>query len=340
MNTRACRLAAGLLLGVLAVVAGCSSDDGSKSPRPQAASQAPEKALAKGTCWDDEHLPDALGEDDFDKWVEKYAGGDKALGDSMLDDAAFSKEIDCAKPHSLELFNVVELDRQLTARVKNYADLLDKKSALYRKVRDQVNDRCFAGSPYGKAQRKGGGLPVQLSPSLNVDGGLHVAWDPFPADLWAKGQRKFVCTFQQDDPGTLLFSDVTTRKVPVGARVCVNTPGRYVPCSGKHDAEQIALMPLNTAIERGQINARKALRKGQDGPYVALSDAEYAKVDKICQNLLSAVSTVKGGVVGRAFPGSVKQWPSETGDYVTSCYALKDVSEPPPPIKGTVFNKG
>ena len=152
--------------------------------------------------------------------MEKYAGGDAELGDSMRDDAAFTKEIDCAKPHSLELYNVVAVTPQLTAKVTEYADLLDQKSALYRKVRDQVNDRCMAGSPYGKAQRKAGGLPVQLGPSLNVDGGLHVAWDPFPADLWAKGQQKFVCTFEQDQPGTLRFADVTTRKVPVrGARV-------------------------------------------------------------------------------------------------------------------------
>ena len=52
------------------------------------------------------------GEGGFDKWVEKYAGGDATLGDSMRDDAAFSKEIDCAEPHSLELYNVVELSRR------------------------------------------------------------------------------------------------------------------------------------------------------------------------------------------------------------------------------------
>jgi hypothetical protein len=36
----------------------------------------------------------------------------------------------------------------------------------------------------------------------------------------------------------------------------------------------------------------------------------------------------------------VKQWPTESGDYVASCFALDDVSDPPPPIKGTVFDKG
>ena len=222
----------------------------------------PKKELVKGTCWDNDQLPDALDEEAFDDWVEKYAGGDADLGDSMRDDAAFSKEIDCTKPHSLELYNVVALTPQLTAKITEYADLLDQKSALYRKVRDQVNDRCLAGSAYGRAQRKAGGLPVQLAPAINVDSGFNDAWDPFPADLWEKGQKKFVCTFEQDRPGTLPFADFTTRKAPVKARVCVNTPRKYVPCSGKHNAEQIAGMALNTAIEKGQINARKAVRKG------------------------------------------------------------------------------
>ena len=53
---------------------------------------------------------------------------------------------------------------------------------------------------------------MQLGPSLNPRSGLHVAWDPFPADLWAEGQKKFVCTFEQDRPGTLAFADLTTRR--------------------------------------------------------------------------------------------------------------------------------
>ena len=196
----------------------------------------------------------------------------------------------------------------------------------------------MAGSPYGQAQRKAGGMPVQLGPSLNVNGGLHVAWDPFPADLWAKGQQKFVCTFEQDQPGTLRFADVTTSKVPITARVCLNTPGTYLPCSRRHQAEDIGEMILNTAIENGQINGKKAVRTGAQGTYVALSDAEYAKLDKVCQTLLHSVSTTKGGVVGRAYPGSASQWPSDSGAYVASCFALKPF-EPPPPIKGTVFNR-
>ena len=196
----------------------------------------------------------------------------------------------------------------------------------------------MAGSPYGQAQRKAGGLPVQLGPSLNVNGGLHVAWDPFPADLWAKGQKKFVCTFEQDQPGTLRFADLTTSKVPITARVCLNTPGTYLPCSRRHQAEDIGEMILNTAIEKGQINGKKAVRTGARGAYVALSDAEYAKLDKVCQTLLDSVSTTKGGVAGRAYPGSASQWPTDSGAYLASCFALKPF-EPPPPIKGTVFNR-
>ena len=75
---------------------------------------------------------------------------------------------------------------------------------------------------------------------------------------------------------------------------------------GKHNAEQIAGMTLNTAIQKGQINARKAVRKGTSGKYVAPSDAEYVKLDKVCQTFLNSVSTKKGGVVGKAYPGSVQ----------------------------------
>ena len=328
-----------LLILLLGILAGCAGD-GPKSPQRPAAAEASGKPLTKGTCWDDTQLPEALGADAFDAWVKKYAAGDAALADSMRDDASFSKKMECTEPHSLELYNVVELEPALTAKVAQYADLLDQKSALYRSVRDQVNHRCLAGSAYGLAQQRGGGIPVQLGPSLNTGAGLHVAWDPFPADLWAKGEKKFVCTFQQDEPGTLRFADLTTRKVPVATRVCLNTPGRYVPCSGKHQAEDIAEMILNTAIEKGQVNGRRAVRKGPKGAYVALSDAEYARLDKICATLLSQVSTVRGGVEARAYPGWVSQWPTDNGAYVASCFALNPAKEPPPPMRGTVFNKG
>src|SRR5687767_13622311 len=108
MTTRASRLVLGVLLSVLVgVLAGCGGDDSPESPRAKATADAPEKELVAGTCWDNDQLPDVLDEDAFDAWVEKYAGGDADLGDSMRDDAAFSKKIDCSKPHSLELYNVV-----------------------------------------------------------------------------------------------------------------------------------------------------------------------------------------------------------------------------------------
>ena len=183
--------AARLVLAVVllaATLSGCGGDDTPKSPRAGAATKAPAKALTAGTCWDDTQLPDALGKKAFDQWVEKYAGGDAGLGESMRDDAAFSAPIACSEPHSLELHDVVSLTPALTRRVTKYADLLDEKTSLYRKIRDQVSESCLARSPYGQAQRKAGGGEVQLSPWLSAASGLHVAWDPFPADLWEKGQ--------------------------------------------------------------------------------------------------------------------------------------------------------
>lgn len=329
-----------LLLAVLVLTAlsGCGGGATPKSPRADSPTTAPAKVLSKGTCWDDTQLPDALGTSAFDAWVEKYAGGDARLGEAMRDDAAFSQRVDCSAPHALELHDVVSLSPALERRVTRYADLLDQGSALYRKVRDQVSERCLASSPYGRAQRGKGGVDVQLGPWLSEASGLHVAWDPFPADLWEQGQRKFVCTFEQEKPGTLRFADVTTRKVPAAARVCLNTPRSYRPCSGPHQAEVIAEMTLNAAVAKGQVLGRKAVRTGADGPYVALSESQYSKLDKVCQRLFTMVSTVRGGVLGRAYPGTASQWPTTSGDYVASCFALKPY-EPPPMIRGTVFNR-
>ena len=321
-------------------LAACGGQSAPQTRAPEASSDATPTAApapAKGTCWDDQQLPAVLGEEGFAAWVEKYAGGDPKSAESLSDDAAFTEPIDCTSPHSLEVYNLVELSPKLTTEIKSYADLLDPDSALYRKVRDEVNDRCAAGSAYGRAQAKAK-LPVQLGPSLNPEAGLHVAWDPVPADLWAKGQKAFVCTFEQDKPGTIAYADLVTKKVPIAARVCLNTPGKKVPCAEKHQAEDIGGMILNTAIARKQINGAKAVRKGPDGKYVALSDKEYAKLDKVCQNLLDQVSDVKGDVEARAYPGSVSQWPTDGGVYVATCFALKPF-EPPPPVKGTVFDK-
>lgn len=332
------------VVGLLAVVmlllttSGCGGDD--MAPKRRSTADAPVRTLTAGTCWGAEQLPEALGAEGFDAWVEKYAGGDSARGDSMRDDAAFAKEIGCAEPHSLELYDVVEVAPALTDQVRDYADLLDQKSQLYRRIRDQVNDRCMADTPYGQAQRKAGGLPVQLGPSLNVDSGLRLAWDPFPADLWAKGQHKFVCTFEQDQPGTLRVADLTTRKVPITARVCLNTPAKYVSCSGRHQAEDIAEMILNTAIEKGQINAKRAVRKGTSGAYIALSEPEYAKLDRICQTLLESVSRGTARIKAQVYPGAASQWPTDKGVYLASCFAVEPVSEPLPFLPGgTVYNR-
>ena len=343
MSTRASGRSVAVFLCVVlpmlaSVLVACSSDDGARSAAPESPSATPAKALTKGTCWSDQRLADALGSKRFDQWVQKYAEGDAALGKSMRDDAAFSKQLACTEPHALELYDVVDLAPALAAQVKQYADLLDQRTPLYRKVRDQVNQRCLAGSPYGRAQRKAGGPPVQLGPALNTAGGLHVAWDPFPADRWTAGEKKFGCLFEQDEPDTLLFVDLTTAKVPVGSRVCLDIPRTYVSCDGRHQAEDIAEMVLNTAIEKGRINGRKAVRKGAEGPYVALSDAEYARLDKVCATFLSSVSKLKAGIEARAYPGAVSQWPTKSGAYVASCFALKP-SEPPTPTTGTVFDK-
>src|SRR6478735_9364631 len=94
-TTRA--LLACLTTVVLVALTGCSDADSSeKSPSASTSAAAkPVTALSKGTCWGAEQLPEALGAKGFQAWVDKYAGGDKKLGASMRDDAAFSTPIAC-----------------------------------------------------------------------------------------------------------------------------------------------------------------------------------------------------------------------------------------------------
>lgn len=331
-------LLAALLLAL--VLSGCSG--GSETPEATEPAPEPPRQLAAGTCWTDTQLPAALGEEGFAALVEEHAGDDPerrdARAEAMRDDAAFTEEVDCAEPHALELYAVVGLPRSLDRRISSYADLLDQDSALHGLVRDAVNQRCLADSAWGRAERKAGAPRVQLGPALAEDGGYALAWDPFPAEMWEDGQRRFVCTFEQEEPGTVMFADLRTDRLPQRARVCLDVPGTTVPCGRPHQAEEIGEMILNAAVAGGAIDARRAVREGDDGRYVALSEREYARLDRACEVLYRAVSTGRPDVEAQAFPGSVDQWPNDEGVYVASCFALKPF-DPPPKFRGTVFDR-
>ena len=317
-------------------LSGCGGQQSLASPArdsPQAAPLSP--ALTAGTCWDDRQLGPAMGRQ-FTTWVARYARGDARLGRALADDAAFSRRLDCGEPHAIELYNVVEVPRAVLREVTSYADLLDHGTALYVRVRDAVNTACAEGSPYAAADRAVG-MPLQLGPSLDEDSGLRLAWDPFPPDRWARGEHRFVCTLEQDPAGTVRYADLPTRRLAESARVCLDGPGEPVPCSGPHRAEEIGEMVLNTAVDAGLVDARKAVRNGADGRHVALTQAEYGRLDKACRALLRRVSSRPA--VAHAFPGSVAQWPTPEGAYVASCFALGSAGEPPRRTTGTVFDR-
>lgn len=326
------------VVAALLVLTGCSGSSPDDDAAPTAEPTTPRAELTAGTCWTAEQLPQALGGDGFADWTAEYADGDERLAEAMKDDASFREQVDCAEPHALELYAMVGLPPALDRRVSSYADLLDPTTPLAGRVRDAVNARCLADSVWGRAQSAADAPAVQLGPALRSDGGLRLAWDPVPADLWADGQRQFVCTLEQASPGTLMFDDLATAEVPTSERVCLDIPGRQVPCGRPHQAEEIGEMVLNTAIADGDIDARRAERRGGDGPYVALSDREYERLDAACSALLSRVSTGRPDLEAQSFPGAVDQWPTDDGVYVASCFALKPF-DPPPKFRGTVFDR-
>lgn len=327
-----------LLTVLLLVLSACG---GSGSTKPSAAEPSPsakQMVPTKGSCWSAEHLPAALGEKGFAALAKKYAGSEKKRVEALRDDAAFTEPKDCATPHELEVYNVVSVSAALAAKITGYGDLLDRDSELYREIRNEVNDRCVTGTPYARAERDAGNMPAQLAPALAADSGLHLAWDPVAPSLWEGGQQQFVCTFEQEQPGTVRFADLATRRAPAQARVCVKSADDYVPCTEPHTAEAIGEMILNTAISKGLINAEAAVKKTTDGTHVTLAPAEYARLDQVCQSLLDRVSRRSGRLRASAYPGSIEQWPTPHGSYIAICFAVSP-DNPPKPLVGTVFDK-
>ena len=111
-------------------------------------------------------------------------------------------------------------------------------------------------------------------------------------------------------------------------------------CSGKRNPEQIAGMTLNTAVEQGDIDARKAVRKGTNGKYVR---ALRRGVREARQDLpdLAHLCLHEGGRRRRqGLPGLRQAVADRVRRLRRELLALDDVSDPPPPIKGTVFDKG
>lgn len=334
------RLAApfALLTVLILVLGACGGGNGSKPAAPKPSPSAKQIAPTKGSCWSAEHLPAALGEKKFAALAKKYAGTEEKRIEALRDDAAFTEPKDCATPHELEVYNVVSVSPALAAKITTYADLLDRDSALYREIRNEVNDRCVSGTPYARAERDAGNMPAQLAPALSAESGLHLAWDPVAPSLWEDGQQQFVCTFEQEQPGTVRFADLATRRAPAQARVCVKSADDYVPCTEPHTAEAIGEMILNTAIGKGLINAEAAVKKTAAGTHVTLAPAEYARLDKVCQSLLDRVSRKSGRLRASAYPGSIEQWPTPRGSYIAICFAVSP-DNPPRPLVGTVFDK-
>ena len=100
-------------------------------------------------------------------------------------------------------------------------------------------------------------------------------------------------------------------------------------------------MILNTAIEKGQINGKKAVRTGAQGAVRRAERArEYAKLDKVCQTLLAVGLHDQGRRrPARAYPGSASQWPSELGRLRRELLRAASRSSRRRPSRGTVFNR-
>ena len=286
--------------------------------------------------------PTSLGEDGFDA-----LGGEvrrRRLRRSVRRCATTRrspKEIDCAEPHSLELYNVVEVSPALTAQVKEYADLLDQKSdALPQDPRPgerPLHGRL--GVRPGPAQGRRAARAARPVAQRRRRAARRVG--PVPGrPVGARGSRSSCAPSSRTSPGRCAFADLTTSRLPVEARVCLNTPRKYLPCSGKHQAEDIAEMVLNTAIEKGQITGEEGGPQGRRRALRARSATrEYAKLDKVCQTLLTIGLDGQGRRRGPGLPGVGV--PVADGERAPTSPAASRSSRSSrrPRSRGTVFNR-
>ena len=224
-------------------------------------------------------LPDALGEDGFGAWVEKYAGGDTTSATSMRDDAAFSKAIGAPSRTRWSSTTSSARGPRLTAGhgVRRPAR---PEHALYRQVRDR-STTAASRSAYGAAQRRRAACRCSSAlaerrrrPARRLG--------PVPGGPVGEGPAEVRVHLRAGRPGTLLFADLATRKTPIAARVCVDTPRPYVPCSAAPGRGHRRDDPEHRD-RAGRDHRPRGRPQGPNGQYVAPSDAEYAKLDRVCQ---------------------------------------------------------
>ncbi|MBW8750790.1 MAG: hypothetical protein JF565_05115 [Propionibacteriales bacterium] len=290
-------------------------------------------AVEEGTCWTGARL----GADPQDilrlsaKLDVPYLVAARALADRP----AFTGRVDCGADHAVEVYKVVRLP-DLEPQLTDYATLLRPETPLYDQVARSVAAGCMA-DPLAKAVALGGVDNAVMQPQLPT--GATLGWAPAAPDQWAKGQRVFACTLTWAEPDTVRYAALLTKALPTGRRTCIESRALvYVDCARRHDRERIAVIEARDAVAAGSFPGPKSIRNGPSGPYLAVPDARWAKLDAACTAYLHAISTTKK-LTGIANVDAA-EWPAPGDSYPIYCDADTRPDQQSLITQGSVYDRG
>lgn len=333
---------AGALVALL-VVTGCSMgsalpDPGAaltaaNGPLPAAARAANTLAIGDGTCWSG----NLLGSDpqvalelsrtfDVTYFEAAYA---------IKDRPTFRTLEGCSGDHAVEIYRLVPV-AEVQPEVSDFTTLLRTAGTEYARFSAAVAAACMDPTS-ARAARVSGIRDASVQPALPA--GYRLGWTPPTVEQWGRGQRVFACTFTQDDPGPLRYSELRTRSLPTMLRTCIASgPRLYVDCARRHDRERIAVLDVSGAVAGGSVPGRSALRTTGRGVYLDLGPDFYRPLDRACTAYLRTISTDRhlSGVA----EVDADAWPDEGGSYTVDCEADTPVSTESHVRTGSVYNRG
>lgn len=289
-------------------------------------------AVAESTCW----TADRLGADPQDvlKLSHRYDVPYLVAARAVADRPAFTRPVDCATDHAVEVYKVVRLPA-LEAQLTDYATLLRIQSPLYEQVARSVAAGCMTDA-LAKAAPLAGVANAVMEPVLPE--GASLGWAPSAPELWAKGQRVFGCTLTWAEPQSVRYAAVFTKAMPTAQRTCIDSKSLlFVDCARRHDRERIAWIDAREAVAAGSFPGPKAIQDGPTGRYLVVPDGRWEKLDAACTAYLRAISTTKK-LTGVANV-DVDQWPTPDGAYRIYCDADAGPDKEPVVTEGSVYDR-
>ena len=322
-----------VLAAALLVVSGCSQAPLPGLEETSGSEPAAEPGIvAAGSCW----TKARLGDDPQDvlRLSNQFSVPYLVVARALVDRPSFAAPVSCSHDHSIEVYKVLRLP-ELETQLADYATLLQTRTALYDKVARSVSLGCMSGTLASVAAATG--LPGAVAEPMLPEG-ASLGWTPAAPDQWAKGHRLFACTLTWDEPETVRYAAVFTKTFPTSMRTCIDTHSLvFVDCARRHDRERIAVIDAREAVGKKAFPGRRAIRKGVDGRYLAVSDARYRKLDAACTAYLHSISTTRK-LTGVANV-DVDEWPTPAGSYPIYCEADTRPDQKSLITQGSVYDK-